>query len=375
MHSISRRTVAGRLVGISSAILISLLFATSVWADAPAGLDKSGKPALKAAGPLAFAPNGVLFVADPASATIFALDTGEREAVATRAPINVTGLDAKLAAAFGSTADQILINDLAVNPETGTAYLSVTRGKGEKAMPVIAKVNAAGEVSELMLDKIAYGSAALPNAPADGADRRGRNPRMDSITDMAFYDGKLIIAGLSNEEFASKLRAVAFPFSQTDGGTSVEVYHGAHGAFETRSPVRTFVPFNIGSEPHLLAAYTCTPLVKFPVSKLTPGTKVRGTTVAELGNMNQPLDMIVYEKGGKNWLLLANSKRGVMKIATDNIERSEGIETPVKGTEGQKYDTVADLTNVLHLDKYSPTQAILLVKNDKGTDLQTIALP
>ena len=33
-----------------------------------------------------------------------------------------------------------------------------------------------------------------------------------------------------------------FPFKTADNGTSVEIYHGAHGQFETRSPVRTFVP-------------------------------------------------------------------------------------------------------------------------------------
>ena len=61
---------------------------------------------------------------------------------------------------------------------------------------------------------------------------------MESITDMAFVDGKLFVAGLSNEEFASKLRVRAIPVR---GGrcadTSVEIYHGNHGQFETRSPV------------------------------------------------------------------------------------------------------------------------------------------
>ena len=84
----------------------------------------------------------------------------------------------------------------------------------------------------------------LSNAPADSTTGR-RNPRTDSVTDMSFVSGKLIVAGLSNEEFASKLRAVKYPFATADNGTSVEIFHGAHGRFETRSPVRTFVPFEI----------------------------------------------------------------------------------------------------------------------------------
>ena len=105
-----------------------------------------------------------------------------------------------------------------------------------------------------------------------------------------------------------------FPFAEAHAGTSVEIYHGAHGRFETRSPVRTFAPYKIGNEDHIVSAYTCTPLVKFPVSDLKPGKKIKGITIAELGNRNRPLDMIVYNKGGKDYILLANSSRGVMKI-------------------------------------------------------------
>ena len=114
-----------------------------------------------------------------------------------------------------------------------------------------------------------------------------RNPRADSITDMAFVDGRLIVAGLSNEEFASKLRTIAYPFSTVEPGTSVEIYHGNHGALETRSPVYTFVPYTVDNTPHLIAGYLCTPLVKFPVSALTGTQKVVGTTIAELG-VGQP---------------------------------------------------------------------------------------
>jgi hypothetical protein len=127
-------------------------------------------------------------------------------------------------------------------------------------------------------------------------------------------DGKLWVAGLSNEEFASKLRAIASPFNAVDAGTSVEIYHGNHRAVETRSPVYTFVPYTLGGQQNLIAGYLCTPLVKFPVSGLKPGEKVRGTTVAEFGAGNRPLDMIVYRKDGQDFLLMSNNSRGVMKI-------------------------------------------------------------
>jgi hypothetical protein len=54
-----------------------------------------------------------------------------------------------------------------------------------------------------------------------------------SVTDMSYIGGRVVFAGLSHEEFASNLRAVAFPFSEVDPGTSVEVFHGAHGQLES----------------------------------------------------------------------------------------------------------------------------------------------
>ena len=163
----------------------------------------------------------------------------------------------------------------------------------------------------------------LPNAPAANPKRPRATRAPQSITDMAFVDGRLYVAGLSNEEFASKLRSVAYPFTTVDGGTSVEIYHGNHGQFETRSPVYTFVPYKVNGEPNLIAGYLCTPLVKFPVSSLKPGAKVLGTTIAELGNRNRPLDMIVYKKDGKEFLLMSNNSRGVMKIPTDGFATAE----------------------------------------------------
>jgi len=171
---------------------------------------------------------------------------------------------------------------------------------------------------------------------------------------------------------------IPFPFAAVDKGTSVEIYHGAHGQFETKSPVRTFAVFEINGQPNVLAAYMCTPLVKFPLSDLKPGTKVRGTTIAELGNRNRPLDMFVYNKDGKDYILMANNSRGVMKISIDNIDKTEGIVAPVQGggTAGLKYETIANLTKVDHLDRLDKDHALLLVRSDSGAlNLQAVALP
>jgi hypothetical protein len=199
---------------------------------------------------------------------------------------------------------------------------------------------------------------------------------MEAITDIAFYDGHVIIAGLSNQEFASSLRTIEFPFNDVENGAMIEIYHGAHGQFETRSPVRTFVPFNVGNEPQLLAAYTCTPLVQFPISDLKPNAKVKGKTIAELGNRNRPLDMIVYEKDGQSFILMANSARGVMKIDTAQIAGSAGIEERVEDTKGVGYETIAAWTGVNQLDQLDANQAVVVRQIDGGDwQLESLQLP
>ncbi|MEE2737523.1 MAG: hypothetical protein VX435_04820 [Planctomycetota bacterium] len=338
---------------------------------------KEGSPELRSAGNVTFGPDGVLFVADSKQAVIFALDTQDSKAAVNNRTLEVTGINQRIAGMVGVPSDELLINDMAVNPISHNVYLSVSRGRGPNATPLLMKVTSDGGITELVLDKIHFSKATLPNPPLPGGTGR-RNRRAQAITDMAYVDGQLFVAGLSNEEFSSQFHTIAFPFKNTANGTSVEIYHGAHGRFETRSPVRTFVPFQIKQETHLVAAYTCTPLVKFPVTDLKKGQKVQGTTVAELGNRNRPLDMISYEKNGEPYLLIANSARGVMKVKTTRIGTIEAITDPVTGggSAGLSYETIAPWKGVLQLDRLNEQSALVLVRHENGTsDLKTLPLP
>jgi hypothetical protein len=355
-------------------ILIAAFAMSALGAGAAASL-KAGKADLKSVGPLAFGPDGVLFVGDPLQASVYALDTADSKEVKGAAG-ELTGVGAKIAALLGTTEDQILINDMEVNPLSKRAYFSVSRGRGPDALPAIVRTGAAGRLELLSLENIPHSSVALPNAPAaDAKDRRGNPVRVEAITDLAFVNGKVVVAGLSNEEFASNLRSIPYPFASADRGTSVEIFHGAHGRFETNAPVRTFTQYKIANKDHLLAAYTCTPLVAFPVSDLQPGKKVMGKTIAELGNRNRPLDMIVYSKGGANYILMNNSSRGVMKIKGDNLEGYEAI-TKQTDITGVPYETLADLKGVDHLSRLDDGHALILVKQANGSmDLKPLALP
>ena len=325
---------------------------------------KTGNPDVKSATALAFGPKGLLFVGDAAGASIFAFDTGDNKPAGDK-PLNVEKVDSKIAAALGTTDKDVKINDIRVNPASGNLFISATRGTGA-GTPAVLKVARDGTVTAVSLKDLPFASVKIPNPAPAGA----KGPP-EVITQMAFVDGKLIVAGLSSEQFASTLRVIPFPFKEADKGTGIEIFHGAHGQLETRSPIRTFVAYKVGKEDTIMASYTCTPLVKIPVADLKPGAKVKGTTIAELGNGNRPLDMIVYTKDGKDFLLMANSKHGVLKIPTTDFATVEPI-TAKTGPAGIKAEPIKELTDVVQLDKLDDGHAILLLQN--GT-LKTVPLP
>ncbi|MGI9243513.1 MAG: hypothetical protein ACR2RV_22120 [Verrucomicrobiales bacterium] len=353
--------------------LLCLLLSTPIVASL--SIAEEAKPA--SLGALEFGPDGVLFAADPKGASVFALELGGGDA-AGKAPVKIEKLGEKIAALLGAKADQISINDLAIDPKSAVAYLSVSRGLGADATPVLVKA-AAGELSVVDLGKLEASRLPLSNAPENkvtGEGRRKKNKRLESITDLAWLDGRLAIAGLSNEEFASTLRVTDYPFTGAVGTTSLEIFHGAHGKEETHSPIRTFMPMDIGGEPNIIASYTCTPLVCIPLSKLKPETKVKGRTVAELGNRNRPLDMISYEKGGERFILMANSSRGVMKVSTKDIATIDSITQRVAGeSAGLSYETVEAWDGVVQLAKVDDGHAAIIRSGDAGQSLEHVALP
>jgi hypothetical protein len=384
-----------RITFVSSAVAFCLTVALAIGVTAarkpasPAADLPTGKVELQSAGALAFGPAGILFVGDSVGGSVVAIDTGDTKAMKT-ASINVQGVDQKIAALVGVPADQIVINDVKVNPVSKNVYLSGARGKGPDAMPLIVRVDASGTVTNVSLDNAKRAMVSLTDAPKSDTAAR-QNPRMLTITDMSFVNGNLLVAGLSNEEWSSSLRSIPYPFKDADKGATLQIWHASHGRYETAAPVRTFVPYTISGQQYILAAYTCTPLVKIPVSDLKPGAQVKGTTIADLGSGNQPLDMIPYKKDGHEFILVANSSRGVMKLKADDLGSYEKIDSPVvpnppSNIAGVPYDTLGDLKGVQHIARIDDGNALLLIGGFTGApyapgppsgplNLQTIALP
>jgi hypothetical protein len=377
--SLSEKEIAmhlSRVFGLTVAVALVLSTQVSFGVD-PWGL-KPGAVELKSAGPLAFGPEGILFVGDPAAASVVAIATDDAKRESASGAVNIPGFQQKLADALGASTEPPRVVDLAVNPASRNIYLSVA--SGQPAQPALVRISTDGKISKVALDNVRHARATLTDVPvpsqAAGGRRRG-DPRAETITDLTFVEGRVFVSGRGNAQSKSSVRELTFPFSEAATGTNIEIFHAAHGRVEDDAVVRTFAPLVIGGEPVILAGFTCTPLVKISLSDLDPGKKIRGTTVAELGNRNQPLDMIVYNKGGKDYVLLTNSARGVMKISTERITENAGLTEPVRGggTAGQPFEKIEDLVGVEQLDRLDNEHAVILARSEGSLDLRTIALP
>lgn len=187
---------------------------------------KEGTPDLVSAGQLAFGPDGVVFVGDSKGAAVFAIDTGD---VGPAGEVHARSLD-DLAAALGQLPGltaPIAVNDLAVNPLSGQIYLSLASGPERK--PAIARIDQSQKLALLNLSKIPFLKATLPNPPEDkvtGEGSRARNRRDETVTDLAYAGGKLLVAGVTAGAAPSTIREIAFPFADQATGTVVEIYHG-----------------------------------------------------------------------------------------------------------------------------------------------------
>ncbi len=326
-----------------------------------------GDPEIQSINALAFGPEGILFIGDSKRAEIFALDTQDEQAPAETPDIALENLDQQIAALLGTTTDAIVVQDMAVNPISKNVYIAV---HVNDARPILFKLEGE-ELTHVRLNTISFAKTSLNRAIAeDAVDQRGRPLRKWAISDLAYYNGKVMVSGLSNEEFSSTFRSIAFPFDESQTHSSLEIYHAAHGQYETHSPIKTFMPYELNGKTYLVASYTCTPLVIFPLDEMEPGKHTIGKTVAELGNRNTPLDIVSYKKNGKSFILLANTSRALMKIDPSMIESYEDyLVTPVSENSATAgIDFIAlPYVQVQQMDKLSDDKILLLQRMSDGS--------
>lgn len=340
-------------------------------------------PPIVAMSALTFSPEGVLFVGDAPSAAIFALDLGPRTKPATPRAFDIVDIETKIAALVGTRAEDVVVHDLAVDPLSYEIYLAISRNRGKWQSPwtlpndlgnasELVKIRQDGKLEGVDLAGVPYTRADLPKPIAPGRKhefKTGVDPRTEAITDLAWDEGQIWVAGLSNEEFSSAIWRVTYPFvAGKTSVTTVENYHVAHGKWETAAPVRTLLPYKFGGKSHLIAAYLCTPLVVFSSDSLQDGAHVRGRTVSEFGSGNYPLDMVVVPSQKGDRLMIANSALPLLSVKLQDIASFEGelkdpVDTYTAGVAGE----YRPAGGIQQLDILSPQHLVMLRRMPSGT--------
>ncbi len=332
---------------------------------------------------LAFGPGGLLLVAEPGTGSVVAVETGD-VAAGGKLKSKVENIGAVVAAGLGTTAENITITDLAVNPASGATYLAVMR-KPDNATAIL-RVSAEGKPAALDLAKLSWQRVTLPG---------GTSSKVTRVTDLAFGGDRIIVAGSCNEEFASKIFSIPLPLAPDSKASifSAETYHVAHRKWETKAPISSFVCEQQDGKNYVVGAFACTPIAKFPVDGLESGAQVKGVSMVELGSGNRPLDMFTYTKGGKSWLvthtqrfkanLFGPSNFWGARVSMDLLESNDADKTNEKAArrdekankDPQGIEVVDSLFGAVQADKLSDTEAMVLRDNNGALSLEIAALP
>jgi hypothetical protein len=343
---------------------------------------QTGPVSIKRIGRMSFAPNGVLLIADIGSGAVVAIETGDTGPVK-KLKSRVNDVDKKIATALGVSTADLSIADMAVNPESGMIYVSAIR-KTDNTSAIIT-FDANGKLTILDLTAIRFVRVPLPV---------GEGSQIRNISGVEYTDGRVLAAGQSNEEFSSKIFSLPLPLThgKTGDAFSTETYHVAHGKWETRAPIQSFIPYREGGEDYVVGSFACTPIAKFKVTDIAKDSKIKGISVVELGSGNRPIDMFTYEKDGKQWLItntdrFHHEKRplgpsqywGVRvdmsyltasKVNADAARRDVSKQTGPAGIE-----VVEALFYVRHVAKLNNREMVVLRDNKGAMDLEVKELP
>lgn len=371
MTLLTRLTLSGAL----AAGVVALGAAARLTTDAN-GLHR-GAAEVQTLGAMAFAPNGTLFVADNRAAALHAIDPDDQGTATFNNRFFARDIDQKVAALLGTTKDRVRFHDMAVHPRSRNIYLTVSRLDGTAAQPALIRVKGPEQVEVVDLGNIKFATTPIPGAPARDANTPWGQPQWTlSVTDLSFVDGEVYVAGLSNEQFASSLRRVPFPFGREGKLTTVEIYHTSHDKWETASPIEAFLPITINGTPMIVAGYGCSPIATFHRSEIGTAKHLRGKTVAELGGGNRPIDIVRYQNKGKDWILVANSHRTLMRLDPAAIATAPAMTTPVSQAYepgGVSYLPVAS-AGVMQIDDFNADMLAMLQRDTETGAVHIVAM-
>ncbi|MGC1306991.1 MAG: hypothetical protein WA885_07155 [Phormidesmis sp.] len=338
---------------------------------------------VKSVSSMTLAPDGKLIVADWKNNALHAITLPETSATESGS-FNLYGVDSAIAQALDTDRQQIRVTKSIFEPTTNKAVLAVETGAQPEDPVVIAVFGSNGEGTLHNLDELVAATLSLGDVPPEASLWEHTPARSFLVTAMKAHDGEIFVAGLANSDFSSTLRRVAYPFNGTTATTPVEIYHAVHNQIETRAPIRAFSIVDIAGAPHVLAAYTCTPLVTLPIADLKDGAHIQGKTIAELGYGNTPLDVVPfdvsYQGETSQWVMIANSSRAADLISFDAIiaaNNEAGLSQPVQApfeTRSGVPAMQAPITNAVCLVDQDEQFLLSLRRDPTEGDLQLVSI-
>ena len=333
-------------------------------------------------GRMSFATDGVWLVADRGNGSVVAIDTGDTGS-ATPLKKRIDNIDTLIAGALGTKATGVQIVDMVVNRINGRIYLSVIRK--QDGISALLTIDGSGKVAAVNLAKARHVRITLPG---DG------KAKVSNVTGVKLAGSRVLAAGQSGREFASKIYSIPLPLEHGNSAAvySTETFHVAHGRWETRAPIQSFIPVKEKGKTYIVGSFNCTPIAKFPVDGLENGAKIKGTSVVELGSGNRPVDMFIYKKGGKDWLVTNTDRfhhkrrpigpsqywgcRVDMKYLGAKETNEKAARRTVKKKKGPEGMEVIDvLFGVKHIDQFANDKVVVLRDTKGKLSLEPAVLP
>ena len=348
---------------------------------------------LQSAGALAFDSENTLFVGDAKAGLVHAFDLsgavtdqaayqlGRAQTFEGRTIFN--HLDVEIAALIGVAPEEVVINDMVVHKASKQIFLSVHRGEGPEAEALIVAVNQ-GALELVDLEAAEHSSMSVGPVPTAETLEFGQPLNTLAITDIDYYNGELLVAGVSNEEFSSKLRRIPFPFTNEISTSSIEIWHAVHAQYETRAPIISQTVAELNGEPTLIAVYACTPIVRIPLADLKDGAEIRGEMIGEMGFGNTPMDIVPYVNAwdGTSSVVVTNTNRSAASInfaalaAAEEMPHGEGVQNVFSVAGVDQFPL--PMSGTLHLDTLDENYAVVVRRSPedvRNIQIHTLPMP
>ena len=378
-----------RLLSSSLAsLLVAAFFSlTSSAADTPKVLHNpvKGTPEIGKIDVISFAPNGTLLIGDATKSQILAIETGDTSPV-TGDYQAVAGIQKEIAGLVGAPEKGVEIVDLAINPDSRRLYLAVR--KQDDQAHLILTMTPDGKLDHFQIKDVTYARIPIP---------QGQEAPINTLTDVTWARDRIVAAARCKEEFASKIFAAEAPLRHDAAGQmySAETYHVAHGKWETRAPMSVLIPYEEeDGSLYIVGAFSCTPVVKYPIESLQPGAKIKGISMIELGSGNRPLDMFAYDKSGDgeasvltNTFRFHHEKRPfgpspywACRFDQELLSAKNTNEEAIRRLKGNapatdRIELAEPFHGVVQMDRLDNKNALALRETETGLELVTLALP